>query len=363
MSDGTEDPTPTVKITREPLTYERHMTKRSFFADVVAASRNDERAQARLNRHAQEMRTNPNRTDGQGGYFSPPAWLIDEFATAPRAKRVLAELCQHFDLPSGVSTINVPRLTTGNTELPVADLEGVPDTDIVDAACTSSVVTIAGESDVALQLLEQSAPGAHFDWVTFKDLTEAYDAELETQLFNGNGGNTGTGPQLQGIFNATGINKVTYTSASPTAVAMWPYFGEAMAQIGDARSGPPEFWFMRSARWAYLASSADPGGRPLDTPDPNTPGTGALLGVPIKLSDGIPATLGASANQDVVVGCIPSDLLLFESEPHTLIAPDVLSGTLSVRLRLHRYVAAITGRYPSGIATIGGTGFVVQSGF
>src|SRR5436309_690056 len=37
-----------------------------------------------------ETRTNPNRTDGQGGYFVPPLWLVDEFIPLIRAGRVFA---------------------------------------------------------------------------------------------------------------------------------------------------------------------------------------------------------------------------------------------------------------------------------
>jgi len=43
-------------------------------------------------------------------------------------------------------------------------------------------------------------------------------------------------------------------------------------------------------------------------------------------------------------------------------AADALSGTLSVRFQLHRYVAALTGRYPTGTAVLAGTGMAVQAG-
>lgn len=157
-----------VEVVREPLTYEPH-APRSYFQDLASAETGDTAARTRLDRHARELRveverrerrawaekpaelefrTNPSRTTGQGGYFSPPLWIIDAFATAPRAPRVLANLIPGFVLPQGVQSVNVPRLTTGNTEAPVNDLAADPSTDAVDAAVTSAVVTISGHGDV-----------------------------------------------------------------------------------------------------------------------------------------------------------------------------------------------------------------------
>jgi hypothetical protein len=81
-----------------------------------------------------ELRVNPNRTDGQGGYFSPPLWLIDHFAGAPRVERTLSALIPNLPLPRGVSEVKLPRMTTGTHVFPIADGAAVPSRDIVDAA-------------------------------------------------------------------------------------------------------------------------------------------------------------------------------------------------------------------------------------
>jgi HK97 family phage major capsid protein len=75
------------------------------------------------------------------------------------------------------------------------------------------VRTIAGESDAALQLLEQSI---NFDAVIAAELGAAYAVQLEQQAIQG----TGSASQLLGILNASGIASVAYTSGSPTAGAM-----------------------------------------------------------------------------------------------------------------------------------------------
>lgn len=66
-----------VRVTSEATTYERG-NGRSYFADLAMSQvNNDIQAQDRLRRHAQEMeleaRTNPNRTDGQGGHYEVAA--------------------------------------------------------------------------------------------------------------------------------------------------------------------------------------------------------------------------------------------------------------------------------------------------
>ena len=368
------------KVVREELTYHKGAA-RSIFKDMVDAERGDYGAKERLHRHSREMadelerrdkeahaqrpdeleyRVNPNRTTGQGGYFAPPLWIIEQFATAPRAKRVLADLIPNFPLPQGVGSVNLPRLTTGNTEAIESDLGADPSTDIVDASVTSTVETISGHGDVSLQVLDQSPPGAHLDWAFFKDLTEAYDAQLEAQLINGSNANG----QLNGVLNvAASTNKVTYTSGTPTATSMFTFLGQTIAKVGIYRQLPPEVWLMTTSRLAWLGSSEDSQNRPLAITDADGSGKFDLITFPVEIDDAIPTNLGAGANQDAIIVCRPSDMLLFESEPHARVHLDVLSGTLSARIQLHRYVAALTGRYPSAIATLTGTGMVVQSGF
>lgn len=376
-------------IRSEPLTYDR-WSPHSYFRDLIVRDTN-RGALERLDRHAVEMRTirkeqddrawrsmragdfeyrvEPNRTDGEGGYLAPPAWLINLFATAKRPGRVLASLIPNsFALPGGISSVNLPILTSGTTAAPVADTAGVPDQDITDTAGSSTVVTIAGQADVPIQMLEQSPAGASLDWVIFTDLTDSSDSDLETQLLAGAGS---TFNQITGVANVSGITSVTYTDASPSGGEMYPVLGKTAAQLADARQRPPEVFLMRSARWAWLMTQEDTQGLPFgifapdylgadaSTPDP----IGGLLGWPTFLDEALPATLGATENEDQAICLRPSDLILFEGVPQTLIAREPLSGSLGVRIQMHTRVAAITSRYPTGIATVGGSGFVVQSGY
>lgn len=365
---------PRISVKSEPLTYDRH-APHSYFRDLVMAElRDNGQARARLQRHAVEMerRVNPNRVQGQGGYFTPPAWLIEQFATQRRAQRVLADLVPTFPLPLGVSSVNLPRFTTGGVEQTVNDTQADPSADDVDAAAQSSIVTISGMGDVALQLLEQSPPGAHFDWVTFKDLGEAYDAQLEAQLISGTGSSVQPNQQFYGITNVASTVGVSASSGASLLTGMYTFLGQMASRIGNNRSAPPEAWLMTTSRWAWIASSEDNSNRPIVTPDVHPPEDGdgdgptavsTLFGWPVYVDDAIPTTLGAAGNQDEIIACKPSDLVLFEGEPHTMVALEVLSGTLQARIQLRRSAAFIAGRYPQGISVLTGTGMVVQSGF
>jgi HK97 family phage major capsid protein len=144
---------------------------------------------------------------------------------------------------------------------------------------------------------------------------------------------------------------------------MFPFLGQAVASIGKNRRCPPEAWLMTTSRLAWLGSQEDTQNRPLLIADKDGTGELDVLAFPVKLTDAMPTNLGAGTNQDAIIACRPSDFLLFESQPRTMVSFDnSLSGTLQVRIHLHRSVAVLF-RYPSAIAAIQGTGTIVQSGF
>jgi hypothetical protein len=391
---------PSVRITHEPLTYRRD-TPASYFQDFLF--RDKPGAQERLRQHANEMdvlrvdrakaqharlhaagieyRIEPNRTDGYGGYFSPPAWLNQQFATGRHAPRVLADLIATagaaFPLPAGVSQVNIPIIMANGTSTQIqGDDNAVPGKGITDQAGTGAVVTISSTEAISLQLLEQSPAGAHMDYVIFKDMKESYDAQLEAQLIAGTGSVTPNGGsnQILGVINVPGITVVQYNSGSPTGPAMWPSFGQAVGTLADTRLLPPEVWLWRTGRFAWLMGQEDSQNRPLGLPSPfffgNTddspdPITG-IYGYPVFGDEAIPNTLtfnaatstfsnGATINQDVLIALRPSDLMLFEGDFQVSENPDPLSGALGTRLVMHNYVAAIT-RYATSIAVVTGTG-------
>lgn len=376
-------------LVKEPLVYQRHI-ERSYFVDLARSGlQGDSAAGERLERHTRQMeaiprqetrtypgtnmeyRVTPNLESGHGLEFTVPAWMNEYFATARRPgeiiQRLVREKGNEFELPSGVSSIAVPRLTTGtvvNSQTPNAPVENE---DVVTAEVKAQALVYSGESDWSLQGMEQSPAGAHLDWAMFKDLGESLDAEYEKDLIAGRGE---TLNEALGLTEISGINGVTYTDGAPSAVKLFPELGKAAAQSGAKRKLPPTAWLMTTGRFFWLAFGEDSSNRPLsieDYPESDWPNAG-LGSVGVYLDDAISIELTAgkvlpAGEQDVVIACRPEDWLLWHSSPRTAVMEEPLSGTLGVRFLLYRTTATMLHRYPSSISVVSGTGLKVQTGF
>ena len=368
---------------REPLTYSE-TAPHSFYRDLLLAkTANDETAQARLDRHEVEMRVevaavegrapitetpdgmeieyraNPSSTLGSGGEFTVPLWLVDRFATAGRAGRPFGDLLQPMMLPSGVSSIHTPRMTTGTVAGLQTDNSAAPSQDFVTTDAASNVVTIAGEAVISQQLFDLSPIG--MDAAVYLDLNRAYNRTLESGLLYGspNGGGSQSTGQLLGISNVSGINTVVGTGGT-SVQTIWPLLGQVAAAIGNTRLLPPEVYLFAPRRWFSIASSVDSSNRPIASPGNSGPHPteldamggaapfGPIHGLPVYLDGAIPA--GTSADDAFAVR--PSDMFLWESAPRTITAPNPQAGVLGLTLSLHRYVAFIPQRYPSGIGRL-----------
>lgn len=402
VARATTGPRPEVRS--EPLTYERHNPRQSYFRDLgLAHVGGDNEARARLQHHRQEMdveipkrearraaafqrqldqlaedgyeplveHRDISRTDGAGGEFVPPLWLLDQFAEFARAGRTVAGLVMQIPLPAGTDSISIPRITGGTSTAPqTADNAAVSETDMTTNSVTGPVRTIAGQQDIALQLLEQSP--MMFDQVVYSDLQGDYNSKLGVQLING----SGAAGQHTGFLQLAGTNSVSYTDASPTVPEFWPTGAQAISQAATGRKLPMDWVLMHSRRWYWMTAALDSQNRPLVVPAPAGPfnslavPTGVVAeglagqwhGLPNYLDQNIPTTLGGGTEDAVVVGR-KADHLLFEGDIRTRALPEVLSGTLTVRLQLYAYSAFICGRFPAGVSKITGTGLAAPSGF
>jgi len=394
------DGTSFARVISEPTQYGRG-SGNSYFLDLARGQiRGDQDAVQRLQRHAQELdvdmpkreearakrsaegersirarggsfekRVNPNRTDGQGGYFVPPLWLVDEFVAYLRAGRTTANLPMQLDLPTGTDSINLPKVLTGSTTAVQLDNGTVSSTDITDTFVTAPVRTIAGGQDIAMQLLDQS-PVA-FDEIVFKDLQSSYNQQLDVQVIAG----SGAAGQLKGVVNAGGT-AITYTDATPTVGKLYVPLAQSLSNIARLRFQTATGIVMTPARWYWMVSALDSQGRPLFVPQGpifNALGTfegeqaeglvGSVLGTNVFLDANVPSNLGAGVNQDEIITAKWDDTYLWEGALRTRALSEVLSGTLQVRLQLWNYVAFMPDRYPVSIAIAGGTGTIAPTGF
>jgi HK97 family phage major capsid protein len=355
----------------EPLTYrsQKEGGQHSFFADLRAANIGDNAARDRLQRHASEMRVEKRdltTTAGAGGEFIPPLWLMDRWIPLLRSSRAIADSLTRMDLPSGTNSISLPKLSGGAaTAIQASENAAVQETDPTTTSVVANVRTIAGMVDMSTQLFEFSNPG--MDEILFRDLARDYATKLDVQVISG----SGSSGQLLGLRTVSGINAITYTSGSPTAALLFSSIANAVSQVTGA-FGTPDTIAMHPRRWAYLLASSDSTGRPLFNGNFNAMGAGqndvsdgaagSLMGLRVIVDPNLPTNIGAATNQDVVLVYDSSQIFLWEEgAPRSRVFEDIGSGTLTVRLRVHGYVALMANRLPTMISAIGGTGLVAPT--
>ncbi len=331
-----------------------------------------------------------NRTDGTGGYFVPPLWVIEEYAPYLRAGRVLANLCRSVPLPPGTDSINLPRITTGAaTGVQTADGNSVPSRDMADNYSNALVRTIAGQEDVAIQLLDQS-PIA-FDSVISQDLMADHAMQLDGQVLLGSGSSGQlTGLYSHGTITGGSTEAVIVNTVTGTTTAQWVgtnsfYVGAGalMSTIARNRFRPVTAVCSNPAVWYALATAADGNARPLVVPSIQGPWNavadfapgqaaegpvGSILGRPWYLDANIPLTFGGATTNPSMsttsaghtsptdgtgsgdtftpfLAGVWDDILLFEGDIRTRVLQEVLSGTLQVRFQVYSYVAFMKDRY------------------
>ncbi len=364
-----------IRVNHEARTYEKD-NGRSYLQDLARAQiLQDGEARGRLERHGMEVQTDPEyrdltRTDGSGGYFVPPAWLMNDYAALARAGRPTANLVTNMALPSGTDSINIPKISTGTTTaIQTADNQSVSETDLADTSVTANVKTIAGQQDVAIQALEQSP--VNFDQIIFADLIADYATKLDVQVLSG----SNASGQVKGITGATGINTVTYTDSTPTVPELYAKLADAVQKVHTGRYLAPTVIVMHPRRWGWMLAALDSSNRPLIVPNAQGPNNaagefggvvsqqvvGSVMGLPVVTDPSVTTTNGASTNEDQIIVMRASDCYLWESALKTRVLPDIGSGNLTVRLQVYGYLAFTAERYPTAITLISGTGLATPS--
>lgn len=421
---------PVISNIKEPLTYRKdNQNEFSYFADLAAnhsdkfasgfrQRTNRDAAHERLTRHAMEKdtlagerrkakelraakavedamaaegyrgssspiwerRVNPSTLQGQGGYFDPPDWLIQEWIKYLRAGRTTADLCRHMDVPPGYSSVNIPKVSTPTLVAQQgANNVAVVSQDIQDSSVATGFRTFAGQEDVAVQWLDFS-PAHITDEVVMSDLQDAYNLCINTNVVAGTGiaNSTSTSGGLAGLYPYTnwGATNVTCTQASPTPANLYGTFGVQASQIAQARFNLDNVhyvWHPRRGLWfatgldgasskPFVESSGFAPYNPAAIEEMNV-AEGRLMTLPwgpsINIDKTIPTndgTNGAAGNADVSIAAKFDDVWLFEDEPRVRILDEVLSGTLQVRFQIYNYAGLIV-RYGGSVAIAAGTGF------
>lgn len=364
-----------VRVNSEARTYEKG-NGRSYLQDLARSQiMQDSEARARIERHADEVRTDPEfrdltRTDGSAGNFVPPLWLMQDYIALARAGRPTANLVTNMQLPPGTDSLNIPKISTGTTTaIQTADNQSVSETDLADTSVSAGVKTIAGQQDVAIQALEQSP--LNFDEIIFADLMADHATKVDLQVISG----ANSAGEVKGLLSASGLNAVTYTDTTPTVGELYSKIADAVQQIHTGRFLAPTVIVMHPRRWAWMLAALDTTNRPLIVPSAQGPTNaigqfagvvseqvvGSVQGLPVVTDPSIPTLLGAGTNEDRIVVMRASDLYLWEGGIRTRVLPEIGSGNLTVRLQVYSYLAFTAERQPKSISVISGTGLTAPT--
>lgn len=410
-----------------PMTYE-HWSRSSYLRDLAAimvpqSGLDDGNAHARMAQHHKEMdvearrdpklalrlhemrntpaglrqeqRVNPNTTYGTGGEFVPPLWLVNEYVPFMRPGRVIADRIGAKPLPPGIDVINLPRITMGS-KTGVQPVQGgaVTSRDMQTTTVSAAVITIAGQEDISVQLLEQSP--ISMDGVVYDDLSRDYDQQFDSQVIAGSGAPgfhrgvmslPGSSPN---VANTGLINQVTVASPvffdAATAGTQYRSVVNGVNQIETNRFGAPTAVWVNPRRANWWACAADSQGRPLYIPakygvqnglglaegQPVPQGVaGEIYGLPVIKDANMPTTCnGVTATKqnltggtaDTIAVVNEDDLLLWEGAVRMRALPEILSGTLQIRFQLYAYSAFMPDRYAPSISILSGnTGLAAPS--
>lgn len=361
-------------VTREAEIYTRSAGSPSYFRDMwLAQKQGDRNALDRLSRNnkarAAETRA-ISTTDGAGGEFVPPKWLVDEYVKLARPGRVSADRVPNSELPSGTDSINVPKVSTGTaTAQQTSQNTGVQQTDLTTTSISSPVITIAGGQTLSLQLIEQSP--LNVDDMVLGDLAAAYAVNLNTEVLSG----SGAAGHITGIFTLSGTNAVTCGTAD--AKTVYASVAAAISQVHGSRYLPPDAIVMHPRRWNWLLAQSDTSNRPLVVAAAQAPMNtlaspgaiasegyvGTMLGLPVYVDALIPTNIGAGTNQDRIIVARFADLRLYEGNVKAEAFPQTYANQLSVFVRLYNYASFQPARYPKSISVIDGVGLVAPAGF
>lgn len=367
------------QVTREPLVYERRADGPSFFRDLYRARKGDSEARERLDRHMAQVREQRalSTAAGAGGELAPPLWLVDQYVKFARPGRKFADSLNPMTLPSGISSINIPKVTGGSSvAVQASQNTSVSQTDITTGSVSSGIVTIAGKQVASLQLVEQS--GIPLDEVIAADLAAAHAQAFDRQVISGDG----TSGQLLGVythFAANGSVNVAWSPSGTPAVGgpggLYAAIAQAIGAVNSARFVEPDTIWMHPRRWAWILAASDASNRPLVVPrtlqsyntvaDLQSTGpegvVGDILGLRVIVDANIPTDLGTGQNQDVILVGVSSDLKLWESELHADVFDQPYADSLGVLFRIYSYAAAIPQRYETSVSVISGTGLVTPT--
>jgi HK97 family phage major capsid protein len=375
---GTDKVEARFSVTAEPNpVYRQDDASTSFFRDLATAQtgRGDViGARERLARSQETRAGDLTSVAGAGGEFAPPLWQIENFIALARAGRVTADLCRHENLPSGVSSINLPKVATGAaTGVQATQNSALTDTAMTTTSVSSGITTVGGKQIVSMQLLQQS--GIPFDRVILQDLARAYAVNVDQQVLYG----TNANGQVRGLVGVATNNAFTTASPAPASVtnanSLYYVVSKAAAAIQTTLFEPADSIVMHPNRWAWILGSVDANSRPLVIPagpqfnglgNPGAPAAqgfaGTFGGYNVYTDPNVSVTANGTSGttaQDEIYVLRADELWLYESEVQAASFDATYADNASILFRVLGYLAFLPHRYTGAVQSIRGTGLLL----
>lgn len=356
--------------------YRRNDYTTSFFRDLAVTKldlRGKDEARGRLAASQETRAGDMTSVAGAGGEFAPPLWAVEDFVALARAGRVTADLCNKQELPSGISSVNLPKVASGVTVgVQQTQNSALSDTAMTTTSVSSGITTVGGKQIVSLQLLQQS--GIPFDRVILQDLAKAYAIQVDSQVLYGSNSN-GQVRGLVGFATNTAFTTATPAPASVTnANSLYYTLSKVAAAVQTGIFEPANAIVMHPNRWAWILGSVDSNARPYVVPTPissayNPLGSGGdvpeaqgLAGTfgayPVYTDPNISLTANSATNQDEIYVLRTDELWLYESPVQTASFDATYADNASILFRILGYMAFIPNRYAAAVQSIRGTGLV-----
>ena len=293
-----------------------------------------------------------------------------------RPGRVVADLLNKQPLPTGVSSLNLPKVG-GGTVVGVQQTQNtqIANTDMQTTSVSSGITTIAGQQIVSLQLISQS--GVPLDKIILGDLAFDYAKQLDLQVVTG----TGANGQLRDLENGASVGTTAFTTASPAFVSttsansFYNSLIRAVNAIAVGRYLPAQQIVMTPTRWNWCQEALDTATRPMilssgsafnapgiSSTEPTAEGaSGTLLNLPVFVANSLPSNHGTGTNADEVIVLRGSDVFLYEGELALESFDATYANQASILLRALNFVGMIPDRWSASVNLVNGTGLVAPT--
>jgi HK97 family phage major capsid protein len=320
----------------------------SWLQDIAARIKFGDRSAERRLKLDAELRSTMSNFGGN----VVPQYLLDQVRLSGSSGRPVCDLLRQPLLADG-ATMTVVRVSTATTaEAQSAENASASADNPASSEIALPVVTVISEATLSMQLLQRAA-GNTADTVLAGDLLRALDAEQERLVLNG----SGSSGQPTGLLNQSGIGTVSLTSTS--APDLIDAVADAAQESFAATGEPADTVVLSPRRWTRtLAKAGDYSAALSAAVAPTGPVRGQLVGLDVVVSQAVPTTLGASTDQDVIIVCRRSDIVMAESDAEVFPLKDT-SNNSALQIDLVGARSFVIGAIrPAGVVKITGAGLV-----